>query len=798
MLKFPVIKIFSVFVLGIIFQKIFQINEIFFLIAIPVLFLLFIFSQKLNFSEIAKSIFVLLIFLNSGAFLFQISVHSATKYPFEKAIIKKSEIFGKINNISLIREYEIRFEVSVDSIKYGNENKIITTKFLCRVRDENRSKLDSLYNKIEIGNIVSLKGTLAKGKEKRNPGEFDYQNYLNENGIAGIFTSYNSEDLQILSDESPGFSNFIFNIKKKIDFKIKEIYEPKTAGFLRGLLLADRSEIDYETKTDFINTGVVHILAVSGTHVAIILLIVAMFTGRFNVIVRSVISIFVIIIFYLLTGGAPSVTRASIMAIVLITAFLLNRKFSKNFVFNSLAIAGFTILLINPRDLFNPGFQLSFAAVISIAAIVPFLNSRIEELEIKNKYLKGILLYATVSIAAQIGTLPFTLYYFGKLSLVSILANVLIIPVIGIIIALGILSLILNPFLPFIASAYISLNETLVALIFSITKFFSGLKYSYITIRQFSILDAAIFYLFVFIFFFYFERSKNLIFRIALILLITINILNFVTLDDEEILKENLFYVAAIDVGQGDAILLKFPNGQTALIDAGNATEFIDSGERIILPLLDYLNIKKIDYAFISHVDSDHYAGFVSLIHNGKIKRIFKPQIDTSQNKDLKLEKYLREKRVPYSYFTSKTFQIGNAKLYFLNDKNINELKGNNSSGIIKIVYGKTSFLFTGDAEIPAEKYLIERYGNFLNSDFLKVGHHGSLTSTSEKFIEKVTPELSLISAGVENRYNHPAPKIIERLNSANSEIFRTDLEGAVILESDGNKIQKVNWREIK
>jgi competence protein ComEC len=281
--------------------------------------------------------------------------------------------------------------------------------------------------------------------------------------------------------------------------------------------------------------------------------------------------------------------------------------------------------------------------------------------------------------------------------------------------------------------------------------------------------------------------------------LLSINFFLFISFDDFDLLPENKLSIVIIDVGQGDAALIKFPNGKTALVDAGDVNYFFDNGEKIVLPLLDHFNIKTVDFAFVSHLDSDHYGGFVSLINKGKIDKIIKPALDTSFKKDIKFENYLYEKKIATDYYQTGSMEVGNVKLYFLND--CSELTGkkistNDKSGIIKLVYGNFSILFTGDMEIKAENFITSKYREYLKSDVLKVAHHGSKTSSSIDFLNYVQPSLSVISAGIQNKFNHPSPGTIEKLNYIDSEILRTDISGAVIVQSDGESFEVIDWKK--
>ncbi|MCH6575742.1 MAG: DNA internalization-related competence protein ComEC/Rec2, partial [Bacteroidetes bacterium] len=442
--------------------------------------------------------------------------------------------------------------------------------------------------------------------------------------------------------------------------------------------------------------------------------------------------------------------------------------------------------------------QLSFSAVIAIGVIYPIISRALNRLQIQSKFIRYVLLFMAVSFAAQIGTLPFTLFYFGKLSVIALAANLIVIPVIGIILSLSVVTLIIGSIFPPIALYYAAANDLITLLMLKLISHTGELSFSHFTIIGYSIYDSVVFYFFISSFIYFVGRFKTKLAIVILLLLTISNVILFSFLDDEELLPENQLSVLMVDVGQGDSFIIKFPNNKTALIDAGEATFYFDYGERVILPLLNYLGIEKIDYGFVSHLDLDHYGGFVALILEDRIGEIYKPALDTSSKKDLRFENFLRNKKIPFTYYDKQSLEISNCKIYILNDKEESEfynLSSNNRSGILKIVYGSTSFLFTGDAEKRVENILINNYQFFLNVDVLKVGHHGSKTSTSRKFLGYVTPQISLISAGINNRFKHPAKEIIKRLTGAGTKIFRSDKEGAVLMVSDGKQIFVKNWK---
>ena len=706
---------------------------------------------------------------------------------------KDSKLYAEVLSIEMARDYEIEFKVNIDSIIISDSVFNHEELLICKLRTDSLHR-KIFYDNINPGNKIYLTGTYQKGREERNPGEFNYQKYLTSKKIAGIFTIYDSDSVNITDQNVNHFRSLLFAVRKSIDAIIKDLHKPETAGLIKGLILADRSEINYETKTEFINSGVIHVLAVSGLHVGYILIIVVFVFGRFGIYTRAFLTIFALLFFMLLTGASPSVTRATIMSIVIIIAFLTNRSTN---IINSISFAAIIILLIDPDELFNPGFQLSFSAVLSIGIIYPIFQRSVHKLRIKKKWIEYILLFAAVSLSAQIGTLPFTLAYFSKLSVIALLTNLVVIPTIGVILAIGIITIITGYFSYFIAGIFASANDLITYLLTIIIRFAGKQDISFLWIRNYSVYDSIVYYILLIVVIVTLYNSKKIWIKFSVIILAFSSILIYSSFDDTQLFDKNKLNIMMIDVGQGDAFLIQFPNGKTALIDAGEANPFIDNGERIIIPLLDYLGIDKIDYGFISHLDLDHYGGFVSLIFHNRIKEVYRPLPD-STSKSLRLENYFAKKKIKTNYYERKMIDVGNTKIYFLNDPYSPQYKNfssNDKSGVIKIVYGDNSFLFVGDCDFTAEYYLATNFSHILDSDVLKVGHHGSATGSSEAFLNIVTPEISLISAGYKNKFSHPSGRVLNSLIKSKSKILRTDISGAILLQSDGKEIKVINWK---
>ncbi len=792
--SYPIIKVAIFFSGGILFSSIVEINLALIIILIAV-FLVTAFLIKKYSLPVSSLLLLFCVFL-FGCLSFKSSGNDSPILPQNVYRIKSLTVYGKVSDIQLAKNSEFTFYLQTDSLKNNDRTLSKKINLVCKIKDSSKKKLIAFYNSLQPGNSLELTGFYYKGREMRNPGEFDYNKYLNSTGISGILNISAVNDVKVLNDESNFFQSKIFLIRKYLDTEIKSLHNYQAASLLKGLLLADRSEIDYVTKTQFINSGVIHILAVSGLHVGFVAIVFIFLFGRLNIYLRSFLTIAGLLAFMFITGVPSSVFRSTLMAVIIIIAFLSNRSTN---LFNSISLAALIILILKPEELFSPGFQLSFSAVLGIAIVYPPIEKQISKIKLENKFIKYIILFMGVSLGAQIGTLPFTLMYFGKLSVVSLFTNLFVIPISAVIVGLGILTLMISSLLPFIAIYFAAANDLITKLLFYIVGMSGNQDFSYISVRNFSLYDSFLFYTFLFFLLFCVKRICKPYLKIALIICSVLSFLFLSTLDNKTLLSDNKLTVFTIDVGQGDAILLKFPKGSIALIDAGNATPSFDNGERIILPLLDYLGVEKIDYAFVSHIDSDHYGGFFSLIKSGRIKKIFKPEIDSSLTKDIKFEKYLFENHIPVEHYKKERMSIDGAMVYILNNKNIlenNQLSSNDKSGLIKIVYGKTSFLFTGDIERKVEKIYAAGYKSFLDVDVLKAARHGSKTSSSPEFLNFVTPKLSIISAGILNKFRHPSPDVIQRLEDFGSEIYRTDKYGALIFQSDGDSIRFIDWKK--
>ncbi len=705
-------------------------------------------------------------------------------------------IDGIITDPPQKKTYNIQFVIEAKQIKTEKDSIGVFGGVLVSIPRENISY--QFFDSLEYGVRVSLTGQLALAGTARNPGEFDMRRYLEINNIYARMYLDGREDIILQQKTGNWFLSYIiYPLRKNISENLDKLVGGEESKLLKGILIGERSEIPFETKEAFINAGVMHILAVSGLNVGMIILIVlSLLTAlRMPEKPKIIVTCFLLIIFVFLTGQSPSVVRASVMGVVFLSAFLLERKID---VYNSLAVAAIILLFFDAKQLLNPGFQLSFAAVISIVLLYPKISSvdKLIPQNIRNlSYVKIIVGLAAVSISAALGTLPFTSYYFGKISIIGLAANLLIVPLSGIVLALGITTTVFSFLSGWLGSIFAETAKSAAGLLLHSVAVFGNWKYSFIH-SNFTLFSGIFFYGFV-IFLFTLRRAY-IIKRIIFMLLIVSNIFlyYFIYFESEPKLRATF-----LDVGQGDAIFLEFPNGKNMLVDGGARTFFRDAGQRFITPLLNRQGVSKIDFLVNSHPHHDHLGGFPYLIRNFKIGKIIDAGSFEKSDIFREYKHLIDSSKINYQIIKrGETIDIADeVRMYVLHpyqefdSTDIHDL--NNQSLVLKIVYGKTELLLTGDAEKATETKIINQYKDFLEVDILKCGHHGSVTSSSFEFLESTKPLVSVISVGYANKFNHPSKIVLDYLKRMNIKVYRTDLQGAIVLESNGLKWREVEWR---
>ena len=654
------------------------------------------------------------------------------------------------------------------------------------------------FERLAVGDNVEVHGNLEALPGPRNPGEFDYGRFLVLNGVQGIVVVHDTSGIKRIS-ASDEFSlvSFISSAQKEIYRILDRFHSPEQAGFLKGIVFGYRADISLDIKQSFIDTGTIHILAVSGSNVLFVALIFHSLARLFRLSKRgaTVVTILALLMYMVITGLSPSVIRATIMAAAILLGTLFERKTD---IYNSLAAAALVMLLWDPMYIFDVGFQLSFAAVFSIVYFYPKLELLIHKIPERFEEIKAIdyvLKLFAVSLAAQIGTLPFTAYYFGRVSIVSILANLVVVPVSGINVLLGFATLAFSYVSTWIADCYAALNGALVSFLLGFVSAASKAPLAYAETSDLSGSIPVFYYLSIGAVFSLANGRRMVKFIIAL--LVALNVLVFADLLTD---RQPALTFTAIDVGQGDALLLEFPNNKRVLIDGGPRSLAYDAGERVVAPFLKRKGIRRLDAIVVTHGHSDHIGGVQYLLDHFDVKQIVEPSVPATSTLYLEMLATAERRGVAIRRVSAgDTLRFDTtARVFILHPRaHVDSSRNlNNTSLVLKILYGKTSFLLPGDSETDAEGKVLQRYGALLRSNILKAGHHGSSTSSSVGFLDKVRPAIAVISVGRNNKFRHPSPEVIERFREMRIDVVRTDRDGAMILRSDGAELETMKWKD--
>lgn len=572
----------------------------------------------------------------------------------------------------------------------------------------------------------------------------------------------------------------VYKLRNIILDRIKNNIENTNSQILNAVLVGDKTSLEKEIKDSFRISNLSHMLAISGAHFGFIIIFCTFLVKRLKFKrLGQIITIFLIVFFMTLTGMTPSVVRAGIMALISILSSILKRKTD---IYTSLAIALFIQIINNPYVIFDVGLQLSFGGVLGIALFTKPIEeklNRIKELKINSAL--------AVTLGANIIIMPIMMYQFSTISLTFVISNLLAGSLLGAIMILGFVSVILN-----IKPLYFVLN-LLVSVFSKIASICSKLPLSLIYIKTPSLIQVFLIYFIIFLFYLILIERLNL-FRIKQIIisfLIIIFILNY------RIPNNNLI-IHFIDVGQGDSCLM-LHKGYVIMIDGGGSTDSkYDIGENTLLPYLLARKINKIDYLIVSHFDSDHAQGFIFVLKHLKVKNAILPIQATNSNLYQNFISICQAKKINVIYLKrGDFFNIGDLKFETLHPSNkfISENAMNNNSLVLRMDYYTTSVLFTGDIEAIAEQELVSKCKLKLDVDILKVGHHGSNTSSIESFLGAVSPNIALIGVGADNKFGHPGEEVIKRLKERKVNIFRTDLNGEITIEINKERNLKIKTK---
>lgn len=621
----------------------------------------------------------------------------------------------------------------------------------------------------------------------RNPGGFDYPGHLAREEIF-LVGSGRADRLEALTPEAPPWP---VRIKRWAVETIQRHLPPASAALLAGLLLGERTEFPPAADEAFRRAGVYHILAVSGFNVA--LLASAVFLGlsllRLPRRLVAAAAIGLLLGFALVVGGQPSVVRATVMGVLLLLGLLLERETN---LFNSVALAALVILLWRPGDLWEPGFQLSFAATLGILYLArPWIAALTEHGW--PAWLSGSV---AVSLGAQLAVLPIMLVHFNQLSLIGVCANLVVVPLAAVATTLGMAALLLT-----------LLHEALGHLLFqSLWLVLLALRAA---VWMLAALPAAMIHLPAphpaAAVSFYAALALLPFWRSHVALRCGAAVLSALVLAATLWLwmrpADGRLRVTFLDVGQGDAAFVELPDGRRLLVDGGPGGERrFDVGERVVAPFLWNRAVASLDVVVMTHADPDHAGGLAAILRRFRVRELWENGIADPLAEELG-RLAARQGTVRRRLAAGDRIWLGAVPFTVLNPPTpplTGSPRGpasdeNNNSLVLRLEWGLASFLLTGDVEQEGEAELLARRRP-LDHLVLKVAHHGSRYSTTEEFLKAGRPALAVISAGRRNPFNHPTPEVVERLLRAGAKVYRTDQDGAVILDTDGAELRITRW----
>ena len=643
------------------------------------------------------------------------------KYIKEKVDITNKKIF-------VIEEYHIN-DLSLN-LTLSNKIKI-KAKYYFKDEQEKRNfvKYYDLKDKIKIDyEVVEL-------KKNNNKELFNYYKYLKNKNI-----NINILIHKILLVQKT--KNPLYIIKNKI---YRYIDSKKTSKYMKAFILGN-NEIDKEYKKIYQKLGINHLFAISGMHISIFTML---FLKLFKLLKieedKRYILVSIILVFYMfLTSFSASITRAGVFFILL--------AINKIYYFyikpiNVLLLTVSLILFINPYFILDIGFI--YSSLISFFLIVysDYLGNL--------SYFKSLLL---VSIISLIVSFPITIYLNFEINILSFIFNLFYVPFVSI------------AFFPLLLLNLILPLDSLISFLIFIMEYLAKvfIKFSILLTFKKSLFFLIFYYLIIIIF--SFTKLKKLAISLFISLVLFHSNINYLYH------HSNLYM---IDIGQGDSFLL-YDNYEAILIDTGGIFKSkINQAEDILIPLFKSLGIKKINKIIITHGDFDHLGNSYSLVDKFKVDKVYFNHNSYNKN-ELRLIEQLKKKKIDYE-------KMNNIKIKNFYLENLNYMhtdNENDASLVINIRYKNKYMLFMGDASIKTEKYLLNTY-NFSNIDVLKVGHHGSITSTSEEFLKEIRPKIGLISCALVNKFKHPSNEVIKRLKKYNVKIYQTRYDGGVKINLD-------------
>jgi competence protein ComEC len=550
------------------------------------------------------------------------------------------------------------------------------------------------------------------------------------------------------------------------------------------MLLARKEGIDPRQRDRFARAGLAHLLAISGLHVGLIAGVLLLLGGvlRLSPRLTALVSVAATIAYVLFLGAPHAATRAALQITLALGGRLLQRPADP---FSLIAAAAFLILIIDPLALLDPGFQLSFAGTGGIIALRRRLLAILPALR-----WRALRESVAVSIAATLATAPITVLHFGQIAPIGVVANLAAIPVTGVAVPALVAALAASIVSPSLGRFLGGAAELLLAAPDRLAAVPAGVPGGQLLVPRDAILGWALAALGAALLSGHLARRGREVRPLVRRSVAAATILAVMVAWPAAArrLHDGRLEIHAIDVGQGDALAIRTPRGRWILVDAGPGGADYDAGRARVVPYLLRHGARRIDALILTHPDSDHIGGAGAILESFEVGLVVDPGVAVGKPLYRELLHRARAGRLRWiAARAGQELRVDDVALEILGPDpgELDETPVTNDLSVaFRLEYGSFGALFLGDAPAAVEEEIAARHGSALRADLLKVAHHGSTTSTAEAILEAATPRLAVISVGRTNRYGHPAPQVLERLERHEIEVLRTDLAGNITLRT--------------
>lgn len=793
-IKRPVFWILLAFVLGEVIA-VFDLN-----IAVPCIVLAIIVIRKIIIKAYEDmGAFVVIFFTLITGFMLMSNEITTRNYIYdlkENTVIVQGKIY-KIENTAF------GTNIYLKGVEVENGEKSVSVKRIF----VNTEKIPN----VKIGNIIKVRGKLRQFEEAANKGNFDSRKYYLSLGFYG---KIEAGTIEVINSDYSGIRQGLYELRMEIIERLEKLCSDNNGifsiinnknGIIGAIILGDKTDLDSGIKELYSVSGIAHILAISGLHISFIgMAIYRLLRRRFRFLFSAAVSIPVVLSFGIMSGFGISTIRAIIMFILKIIGEVLGRKYDA---ITAISLAGLVLLVQNPFVVCNSGFQMSFGAIIAIVLILPIVE---EILNTDNKIIKVISANFTISLVMN----PILAWNYYELPTFSFLLNIVVVPLMSVVIVSSIAGIFCSYIMFGFGKAGIFPGCGILELYTFLCNIINKSSVASIVVGQPKVTIIIVYYAILLVVLFGLknirtkytraEKERNIIkketglvlekkakkerrikgqnVKLRLACIVGFLLLNCLIY----YIPNQGFYITFINVGQGDGILIHGDNGTKVMVDGGSTSEK-QVAKNCIVPYLKAEGIGTIDYSIITHTDKDHISGILEILENNnsnriRIKNLVMPDINMKDDTYNELIEKAKLKKINVLYIKKgDTLSLGKTKIKCIYPETTTTASDKNDYCTVLSVKNKTSkILLTGDISKEIEEKIKDDIEE--NYTVLKVAHHGSNYSSSEKFLKKVNPKYSIISVGKNNSYGHPGNETMERLRKQGGVIYRTDEKGGITI----------------